>query len=76
VWRTAQMSSTSSHGEQAKPQIDGAFGEFLVCAELGKCGLIATPFLGNALAFDVLAADDFCRTVPIQVKAGARYGAG
>ncbi len=44
-------------------------GEHLVCAELGRWGLIATPFSGNVPAFDILAADDQCRTVPIQVKA-------
>lgn len=47
----------------------GQIGEFLVCAELGRRGLIATPFAGNVPAFDVLAADEMCRTVPIQVKA-------
>jgi len=40
-----------------------------VCAELGRLGLIATPFSGNVPAFDILAADDECNTVPIQVKA-------
>ncbi len=44
-------------------------GEYLVCAELGKLGLIATPFSGNVPAFDIVAADDQCHTVPIQVKA-------
>ena len=44
-------------------------GEHLVCAELGKRGIIATPFSGNVPAFDILAADEECRTVPIQVKA-------
>jgi hypothetical protein len=44
-------------------------GEYLVCAELGRRGLIATPFSGNVPSFDILAADDRCRTVPIQVKA-------
>jgi hypothetical protein len=44
-------------------------GEHLVCAELGRRGLIATPFSGNVPAFDILAADDNCKTVPIQVKA-------
>ncbi|PQV63442.1 hypothetical protein B1R32_1113 [Abditibacterium utsteinense] len=47
----------------------GQIGEFLVCAELGRRGLIATPFAGNVPAFDILAADELCRTVPIQVKA-------
>jgi hypothetical protein len=44
-------------------------GQYLVCAELGKRKLIATPFAGNVPAFDILAADEHCRTVPIQVKA-------
>lgn len=44
-------------------------GEYLVCAELGRRGLIATPFAGNVPTFDVLATDEQCRTVPIQVKA-------
>ncbi len=47
----------------------GQIGEFLVCAELGRQGLIATPFAGNVPAFDVLAVDEKCRSVPIQVKA-------
>ena len=41
----------------------------MVCAELGRRNLIATPFSGNVPAFDILAADELCRTVPIQVKA-------
>jgi hypothetical protein len=49
-------------------KLTGQIGEYLVCAELGKRDLIATPFAGNVPAFDVLAADEFCRTVPIQVK--------
>ncbi|MCW3100203.1 MAG: hypothetical protein JWL77_5821 [Chthonomonadaceae bacterium] len=44
-------------------------GEHLVCAELGRRGFTATPFSGNVPTFDVLATDDQCRTVPIQVKA-------
>ena len=50
-------------------KLTGQVGEFLVCAELGRRGLIATPFAGNVPAFDILAADELCRTVPIQVKA-------
>lgn len=49
-------------------KLTGQIGEFLVCAELGRRGLIATPFAGNVPAFDILAADSLCRTVPIQVK--------
>ena len=44
-------------------------GEHLVCAELGRQNLIATPFSGNVPTFDILAADELLRTVPIQVKA-------
>ena len=43
-------------------------GEFLVSAELGKRGLIATPFAGNVPKFDIIVADEHCRTLPIQVK--------
>ena len=50
-------------------KLAGQIGEFLVCAELGRRGLIATPFSGNVPTFDVLAADELCRTVPLQVKA-------
>ena len=50
-------------------KLAGQIGEFLVCAELGRRGLIATPFSGNVPAFDILAADDQCNTIPIQVKA-------
>ena len=52
-------------------KLTGQVGEFLVCAELGRRGLIATPFAGNVPAFDILAADELCRTVPIQVKASS-----
>ena len=50
-------------------KLTGQIGEYLVCAELGRRGLIATPFSGNVPTFDVLATDALCRTVPIQVKA-------
>ena len=50
-------------------KLTAQIGEYLVCAELGKRELIATPFAGNVPAFDVLATDAFCRTIPIQVKA-------
>ncbi len=50
-------------------KLAGQIGEYLVCAELGRRNLIATPFSGNVPAFDILAADELCRTVPIQVKA-------
>ncbi len=44
-------------------------GESLVCAELGRRGIIATAFAGNIPTFDILAADEYCRALPIQVKA-------
>ena len=50
-------------------KLAGQIGEYLVCAELGRRDIIATPFSGNVPAFDILAADELCRTVPIQVKA-------
>ena|ERR1017187_5024102 len=50
-------------------KLAGQIGEYLVCAELGRRGFIATPFSGNVPTFDVLATDELCRTVPIQVKA-------
>ncbi len=49
-------------------KLAGQIGEYLVCAELGRRGLIATPFSGNVPTFDVLATDEQLRTVPIQVK--------
>src|ERR1035437_393498 len=52
-----------------KNKLAGQIGEYLVCAELGRRDCIATPFSGNVPTFDVLATDELCRTVPIQVKA-------
>ena len=49
-------------------KLTGQIGEYLVCAKLGKLGLIATPFAGNVPTFDILVADRYCRTLPIQVK--------
>jgi len=49
----------------------GQIAEHLVVAELGRLGLIATGFAGNVPTFDVIAADELCRTVPIQVKASS-----
>ena len=43
--------------------------EHLVCVELGRRDLVATPFSGNVPNYDVLAADSSGHTVPIQVKA-------
>jgi hypothetical protein len=52
-----------------KNHLAGQIGEFLVSAELGRNGLVACPFAGNVPTFDVLATNEQCRTVPIQVKA-------
>lgn len=46
----------------------GQVGEFLVCAELGRRGYIATPFSGNVPGFDVIVIGPSMRAVPIQVK--------
>jgi hypothetical protein len=46
----------------------GQAGEYLVCAELAKRGFMATPFAGNVPVFDLLIADEHCRSVAIQVK--------
>lgn len=51
-------------------KLTGQIGEFLVCAELGRqLDLMATPFAGNVPLFDLLVADEQCRSLPIQVKA-------
>ena len=47
----------------------GRLAEHLVCAELSRLGLIATTFTHNVPVYDVLATNEECRTVPIQVKA-------
>lgn len=49
-------------------KLAGQVGEFLVCAELGRRGLIATSFTGNVPEFDLIVADKFLRTLPVQVK--------
>jgi len=50
-------------------QLTRQIGEHLVAAELGRRGLIAAPFAGNVPLFDLLAADENGRSIPIQVKA-------
>ena len=50
-------------------QLTGQVAEHLVVAELGRRGPAATGFSGNIPTFDVLAVDENCRVVPIQVKA-------
>lgn len=49
-------------------QLTRQVGEHLVAAELGRRGLIAAPFAGNVPLFDLLAADERGRSIPIQVK--------
>lgn len=49
-------------------QLTKQIGEYLVVAELGRRGLIATTFTGNVPDFDILAIDEEYRTIPIQVK--------
>jgi hypothetical protein len=43
--------------------------EHLVCVELGRRDLLATPFSGNVPNYDVLVADISGHALPIQVKA-------
>ncbi len=38
-------------------KLAGQIGEFLVCAELGKRGIIATSFTGNVPEFDLIVAE-------------------
>lgn len=49
-------------------KLAGQVGEFLVCAELGRRGLIATSFTGNVPEFDLIVADGSLNTLPVQVK--------
>lgn len=46
----------------------GQVGEHLVCAELGRRGLVAAPFAGNVPGYDLVATDKSYTAVPIQVK--------
>lgn len=47
----------------------GQTGEYLVAAELGRRGLIATTFTGNVPHYDIIASDESGRHVSVQVKA-------
>lgn len=49
-------------------KLAGQVGEYLVCAELGRRGLIATSFTGNVPEFDLIVADEKLKTLPVQVK--------
>ena len=47
----------------------GQTGEYLVAAELGRRGLIATTFTGNVPHYDIIASNETGRHVSVQVKA-------
>ena len=49
-------------------KLAGQIGEYLVCAELGRRGYIATSFTGNVPEFDLIVANDDLKTIPVQVK--------
>lgn len=49
-------------------KITGQIGEYLVCAQLGKLGYIATSFTGNVPEFDIIITDENLCTIPVQVK--------
>ncbi len=53
-------------------QLTKMVGEYLVCAELCRRGLLATTFTGNVPEFDILATDKGLQTIPIQVKTNAK----
>ena len=49
-------------------QLTRQVGEHLVTAELGRRGIVATPFAGNVPDFDLVAIGASGNAVPIQVK--------
>jgi Holliday junction resolvase-like predicted endonuclease len=49
-------------------KLAGQIGEYLVCAELGRRGYIATSFTGNVPEFDLIVTNDNLKSLPIQVK--------
>jgi len=55
-------------GTGLQNRLTGQVGEFLVSAELGREGLVATPFAGNVPGYDLIATDEHFTSVPIQVK--------
>jgi len=54
-------------------KLTGQIGEYLVAAELGRRGIIATPFAGNVPDIDIVAYANNM-TIPIQVKAKRKKG--
>lgn len=51
-----------------KNKLTGQIGEFLVTAELGRRNYVAAPFAGNVPLFDIVAANECGKAIPIQVK--------
>ena len=49
-------------------KVVGQTGEYLVAAELGRRGLIATTFTGNVPHYDIIASDENGKHVSVQVK--------
>ena len=78
-WHLPGSDSTTHNGkkgngnkEQGKGRDNSLarqIGEYLVCAELGRRGILATSFAGNVPTFDLLVADKYGHAIPIQVKA-------
>lgn len=54
-----------------KTQLAGQIGEHLVVAELGRLGIVATPFSGNVPDIDLLAYKDG-KSLPLQIKANRK----
>jgi hypothetical protein len=50
-------------------QLTKQIGEYLVAAELGRFGLIASTFAGSVPDYDIIATDSKFASVPVQVKA-------
>ena len=65
---TTQSSGGNANNKGLRNKLAGQVGEYLVCAELGRRGLIATSFTGNVPEFDLIVANSTLSTIPIQVK--------
>jgi Holliday junction resolvase-like predicted endonuclease len=53
-------------GRQMK--LVGQKGEYLVAAELGRRGLIATTFTGNVPDYDIIVSTEQGKHISVQVK--------
>lgn len=60
--------ASNKYKKGLRNKLAGQVGEYLVCAELGRRGLIATSFTGNVPEFDLIVVDSTLSTIPIQVK--------